>query len=379
MNIKKRNKLNKMNINKLIHKTNKNLFFLLVSIPFLLTTVYVVFIAQERYISTSQVTVKRPEDAAANALSIGLLIGSSNHSSTEDVLYLKDYILSQAMLQTVDKQLNLHKEYANAGLDWFNTLPKDTTKEAFLRYFRERIHLNYDEKTGLLSIETQGFTPEFALNLNQAILKESERFINELSHKIVYEQMKFAVQEVQTAYEKLTESKKAILNYQNQYGLLDPISQAEAASRMIIEMQTQKVQLETQLRNQLTYLKNNTPQVVSTRNALDSLNKQIGEEKSKIAAPQGVQLNSLAAQFLLLKGQLEFDTKIYETAMAAAEKTRMETARKLKVLSVVISPQLAEEYEYPHRAYIISSILLACLLLFGIARLILSVIEDHRD
>lgn len=141
--------------------------------------------------------------------------------------------------------------------------------------------------------------------------------------------MTFAEQQVQEAFAKLNQSKQAVLNYQNEYGLLDPLTQAEAASRMITEMEAQKVQLETQLRNELTFLKENTPQVTSTKNALESLNKQIEQERSKVAAPKGpknIQLNTLAAQYQLLKGQLDFDASVYKTAMAAAEKTRVETA-----------------------------------------------------
>lgn len=361
---------------------NKSLPKLIILYPVLIAAFYLTVISKDRYISTAQVTVKKPSDATSSALNIGLLMGSSNPSSTEDVLYLKSYILSAGMLNVIDKELDLKKAFSESGLDVLNGLPFELTKEAYLRFFQNHVRVAIDDKTGLLSVETDAFSPDFALKFNQAILKESERFINELSHKIVKEQMTFAEQQVQEAFAKLNRSKEAVLNYQNQYGLLDPLSQAEAASKMISEMEVQKVQLETQLRNQLTFLKENTPQVISTKNALASLNKQIEEERAKVAAPKGpnnIQLNSLAAQYQLLKGQLDFDTALYKTAMSAAEKTRVETAQKLKILSVVIAPQEAEEAEYPHKLYILFSLLIACSLIYGTLKLIFAVIEDHRD
>lgn len=360
-------------------KINKQLRKIIIIYPLIISVAYLSFISKDRYISVAQIAVKKSEDAVSSGLNIGLLMGTSNPSSYEDSLYLKNYIESAGMLEAIDKQLDLRKAFSDTGLDFINALPFKMTKEAFLRYFQSRVHVTFEDKTGLLHIETEGFTPEFALKFNKAVLSESERFINELSHKIVREQMSFAEQQVQEAYAKLNKSKQAILGYQNEYGLLDPLSQAEAASKMIVEMEAQQVQIETQLRNQLTFLKENTPQVVSTQNALNSLKKQIAQERGKIAAPEGVQLNSLAAQFQLLKGQLDFDTAVYKTAMSAAEKTRIEAARKLKVLSVVISPQLAEESEYPHRLYILFSLLVGSLLLYGTLRLIFAVIEDHRD
>ncbi len=185
-----------MNANKLRQLAQNKLFLILVIIPLFITVIYISFIAQERYISTSQITVKRPQDATTSALNIGLLMGSSNNSSTEDMLYLKNYIRSQEMLKTVDKELDLHTAYGQAGLDFFNKLPEVISKEGFLRYFQNKISVSYDDKIGVLNIETQGFTPVFALELNKAILKESERFVNELSHDIVHEQMDFAEQEV---------------------------------------------------------------------------------------------------------------------------------------------------------------------------------------
>lgn len=361
---------------------NKKLPTILIFYPVLISVIYLTVISKDRYISTAQVTVKKPADATNGALNIGLLMGSSTPSSTEDVLYLKNYIFSAGMLNAIDKELDLKNEFSNSGLDILNGLPSHITKEAYLRFFQNHVKASIDDKTGLLNIETDAFTPEFALKFNKAILKESERFINELSHKIVQEQLSFAEQQVQEAFIKLNHSKQAVLDYQNKYGLLDPLSQAEAASKMITEMEGQKVQLETQLRNELTFLKENTPQVTSTKNALNSLNQQIEQERGKVAAPKGpnnIQLNELAAQYQLIKGQLDFDASVYKTALSAAEKTRIETAHKLKILSVVIAPQQAEEAEYPHRIYILFSLLLSCLLLFGTIKLILAVIEDHRD
>lgn len=363
-------------------RLNKSLPKIVILYPLLFATVYLTLVSKDRYISTAQITVKKPTDATSSALNIGLLMGSSNPSSAEDVLYLQSYILSTGMLNAVDREIDLQKAFSDSGVDILNGLPFDLTKEAYLRFFQEHVKVAIDAKTGLLSIETDAFTPEIALKFNQAILKESERFINELSHKIVKEQMAFAQQQVQEAFVKLNQSKQAVLNYQNEYGLLDPLIQAEAASRMITEMEAQKVQLETQLRNELTFLKENTPQVISTKNALASLNKQIEQERSKVAAPKGpnkTQLNTLAAQYQLLKGQLDFDASVYKTAMAAAEKTRVETAQKLKILSVVIAPQQAEEAEYPHRFYILFSLFVICSLIYGTLKLIFAVIEDHRD
>ena len=79
------------------------------------------------------------------------------------------------MLAALDKQLNFREAFSHSGLDFLNHLSKDETAEGFLKYYKDRINVSYDDKTGLLNIQTQGFSPEFALKFNQTVLKESER------------------------------------------------------------------------------------------------------------------------------------------------------------------------------------------------------------
>ncbi|MCR6679794.1 capsule biosynthesis protein, partial [Escherichia marmotae] len=75
---------------------------------------------------------------------------------------------------------------------FLNDLIKDETAEGFLNYYKDGIKVSYDDKTGLLNIQTQRFSPEFALKFNQTVIKESERFINEKSHRIAIDQLDFA-------------------------------------------------------------------------------------------------------------------------------------------------------------------------------------------
>lgn len=237
----------------------------------------------------------------------------------------------------------------------------------------------YDDKTGLLTIGTQGFSAEFAQQFNQAILKESERFINEISHHIAREQLQFAENEMQAARVKLNSSKADLLSYQNSNNVLDPEAQALAATNLVNTLVSQRIQMEADLRNLMTYLREDAPQVVSAKNALKSLSTQIDNEKSKITAPDGHKLNRMAVDFEEIKARVLFDTDIYKLTLTSIEKTRVDAARKLKVLSVISSPQLPQEAKFPNRLYLLISWLLVCGLLFGTVKLLLAVIDDHKD
>lgn len=350
-----------------------------ITAPMALLLIYLFIFSQPRYMSESKVAVKRPNEIDSSSLNVGLLLGASNPSSAEDSLYLKEYINSPDMLMALDKRLNFHQAFSQSGWDLFFHLPADATTEEFLDYYRSRISIAYDEKSGLLDIQTQGFTPEFAQAFNHAVLKESERFINELSHRISREQMQFAEEELHQTRQRLNESKKQLLAYQNKNNVLDPAASAEAATTLVNTLIAKKIEMEADLRNLLTYLRADAPQVVSTKNAIKALQAQIDEEQSKITAPEGKKLNSMAVDFEEIKGTVAFDTDLYALALKALEKTRMESARKLKTLSVISSPQRPEESSFPNIPYLLISWLLVCGLLFGTAKLLLGIIEDHKD
>lgn len=352
---------------------------LVIILPMALLIIYLAIFSQPRFMSESKVAIKRSDDLASNSVNFGLLLGAINPSSVEDALYLKEYINSPDMLAVLDKQLNFREAFSQSGLDFLHHLSPDETAEKFLRYYRERISVTYDDKAGLLAIRTQGFTPEFALNFNKAVLKESERFINELSHRIARDQLTFAEKEMEKSRSRLNNSKTELLAYQNSNNVLDPEAQALAASSLVNTLMGQKIQMEAELRTLLTYLRDDAAQVVSVRNAIASMQAQIDNEKGKITAPQGDKLNRMAVEFEEIRSRVTFDNELYKLALTSIEKTRVEAARKLKVLSVISSPQQPQESTFPQIPYLIACWLLVCCLMFGTLKLLLAVIEDHRD
>ncbi|WP_455845606.1 capsule biosynthesis protein [Pantoea agglomerans] len=352
---------------------------LVIILPMTLLIIYLAIFSQPRFMSESKVAIKRSDDLASNSVNFGLLLGAINPSSVEDALYLKEYINSPDMLVVLDKQLNFREAFSQSGLDFLHHLSPDETAEKFLRYYRERISVTYDDKAGLLAIRTQGFTPEFALNFNKAVLKESERFINELSHRIARDQLTFAEKEMEKSRSRLNNSKSELLAYQNSNNVLDPEAQALAASSLVNTLMGQKIQMEAELRTLLTYLRDDAAQVVSVRNAITSMQAQIDNEKGKITAPQGDKLNRMAVEFEEIRSRVTFDNELYKLALTSIEKTRVEAARKLKVLSVISSPQQPQESTFPQIPYLIACWLLVCCLMFGTLKLLLAVIEDHRD
>ena len=358
----------------------KHLAMAVIVVPMILLTVYYSVVATSRYQSESKLVVKKSADAVSQLAGFSLpFLGALGGASGEDVLFLREYILSPDLIEKLDKELNLRDEFGVHGLDVFSALPFWAKREHLYRHFSKRVELSYDEKTGILTVRTQASSPELSLKLNEAILRESENFINELSHQIAREQNEFANQELLRARNGVNEAKERLLAYQNQHQLLDPTESAGVASRVIGELEGQLAAKEVEYRAMGSALQPEAAQMQAMRQAIASLKTQIDSEKKKLTSPKDAALNRTAAVFIEYKQLLDFQTELYKLSMSAVEKMRVESARKVKTLAILSHPQLADEAAFPKPGYLLLVWFFCLTMLFGFVRLVLEIIEDHRD
>ncbi|CUU70464.1 Capsular polysaccharide export system inner membrane protein KpsE [Campylobacter hyointestinalis subsp. hyointestinalis] len=352
----------------------KTVIYIMVAVIF-----YYTFIAADRYVSEVSLTVKSTDGTSQAAISgIESLIGIPS-SSTEDTKHLQEYIKSFDMLQKLDEKINLRSLYEKQKLDLFFRIYPSTSKESYLEYYRSRIHLLFDDTTKLLNVAIEGFSPEDARLISTTILEESERFINELSHKISREQMQFAEIELSKAKQKYQEAKQELIIFQNEYGVLDPQTQAQEKANYITEIEIAISKKETELGAMLSYLNEYAPQVIALKSELDALKNQLKKESIKVASSDSnKKLNDLVSKFQDLSLQLKFAEDVYKTALTSVEKARIEASRKVKQLVVIQSPSVPETAIYPQKIYNTITIFIILSLLFGIGRLIKAIIEEHR-
>ncbi|MEC8886634.1 MAG: capsule biosynthesis protein [Pseudomonadota bacterium] len=356
-------------------------YLAMVVIPVVIIVLYLMIFAQGRYLTDATVIVKQVGEVNTDASNTGLgaLLGVSN-TSVEDTQYLKEFIQSRDLVEKLDREMDLRAAFQGDGVDPVFELPEDASKEELVEYYNKRVKVNLDEQTNLLHISTEGFSPEFSLRLNQRILAESEAFINDISQDVAKDQLVFATDQLNEALENLTQSREALISYQNENQMFDPLAQAQAVAQIVNQLESNLAQLRTEERTLLSYLNPSAPQVVALRSQIKSVEKQIQDEKSRLTSPSNsAKLNRSAADFEGLKAQVEFNTDLYKLALGSLEKARLEAARKLKNVIVITSPRLAQDALYPRVWYIVFSAFLLLNLLFGIVMLVRSVIREHKE
>lgn len=358
------------------NRTNIILFALLVVLPWIVISTYVLAIAHPRYVSTSDVVIKQVSEQGVSATGVSALLGVNN-TNREDALYLTKYILSNDMIDRLDEEFKFREAYRLDGSDFINEIPAEATQEELREYFKKRVSVSLDELSHVLTVTTEGFNPEYSLKLNQAILRESERFVNDISKNMANEQLSFVSTQAQDAEKKLNEAKKAVMDYQNKNEIFDPQVNAQIVNQVIGTLQGQLSSLRTEERQLLSYLNAEAPQVVSLRSQIKSVEKQIKAEQAKLTSSKDAKLNAKMIEFEGLKAEAEFANELYKIALTSLESSRVEVMRKMKNLVVITSPHQPEEAVYPRVGYVLGTSLVLLLILYGFVVLVLAVIKDH--
>ncbi|HEG0612797.1 TPA: capsule biosynthesis protein [Campylobacter jejuni] len=340
--------------------------------------IYYMFIAADRYVSTISMSVKSTTGStqAANGI-LSLLTSTSN--TNEDIKFLQGYIESLDMLKILDEKIHLRKLYDEQFIDLFYKISDSSPIESYLKYYQNRVKVHIDDKTGLLDVEVESFTPESAHLIAQTIMQESEKFINEISHKAAREQMSFAEEELIKYKERYQRAQNDLIAFQNKYGVFDPLKQAETKAGLIAQLEGSIAEKETKLSTMQSYMNENAPEMITLKAEISALKKQLMKEKSKISANNPDQkLNNLAAKFQDLKIEVGFAQSAYEAALKAYETARIEALRKIKQLVIVQTPDIPQSAKYPEKLYDILTAFMILSLIFGIIKFIKMIVEEHK-
>lgn len=370
-------------MNRLINLSARTLKAVLIGLPLLLYGLYLATVATDRYVSESVISVRQAGGGggAGGLPGTALLLAGINPPAHEDTQHLRTYVHSQALALALDAELKLRDHFGAIRADLPYRLGEDASVEEFVRYYRARVEIGFDDRAALLRIRTQGLDAAFAQRFNAAILDASERFVNETSHRIARERLRFAEGELKLAADRVQAASTELLNFQNRHRLLDPTAQAQATGALTAELQAQRARLEAELGGLRGFLNDDAYQVQALKSRITALDRQIESERKRATADdsKGGRLTKLALDFEALKLQAEFSRDAYKLALAAVENARIDANQKIKSLVVVEPPSLPQTAAYPLVGYNLGTLLAMCVLLYAIVRLVLATIREHQD
>jgi capsular polysaccharide transport system permease protein len=348
----------------------------LIVLSILGAALYWSLIATDRFVSRANVVLLSAQINKAGVGLSGILSGPTNN----DLLILRDYMLSTDMLARLQTELDLRAHYSNPDIDRLSRLSApDVPTEEFHRYVLKQVSIELDEYAQVLRISAQAYESEMAQRIVALLLKAGEEHMNAMGHRLAEEQVRFIEKQVEAARRQMIEDGERLLKYQNEHGLVSPTETVGSLSGVVAKLEGDLAVLQARKAALSVSQSERSPEMMKLDSEIKGLREQIASERARLARASGDALNRLAAEYELLNLQYEFSSKLYSSAVTALENTRVEAARALKQVSVLQAPTLPEYPTRPRRLYSITTFAVLAALAGLILQLLIAIIRDHKD
>jgi len=360
-----------------VHTIAKLGSFAIVTVAALAIVCYYTLIASPRYVSESQFVVKK---FGSNEIPLsGLIAMTSSSPSTRDALILQKYIQSRSMAVALEQSIGLKQHYQSPQWDWFSRLTGNGSVEQYHAYYQTHITVHYDEMSEVLMVEVQAFEPNFSLKVANQIIKISETLINKLGQKMVKQQLDYAQQDVDRAYKELKKYQTRLIQFQDKFKLYNPEQQGSVLLGAISELEAEIIKEETTLKSLSAFMRADSADIIATKRQLDALKAQLAHEKNRLTNQEQQSLNKVNINYQEIKLNSQLAADLYKSSLASLEVIRSDAFRTLKHLLVIEHPSLAQEDKYPRRLYSIFTWFISMLLIYGVFKMIVAVIKEHKE
>jgi capsular polysaccharide transport system permease protein len=313
--------------------------------------------------------------------------GSSSPSSalslstvTPNAYIVTNYIRSRAMVDDLSRELDLRAIFRRPEADFWARLPRDATIEELVEYWQKMASAYVDGPSGIVTVKIRAFRREDAQAVAQAVVKLSERLVNDMSERARRDAMQFAEREVQGADARVRTALVALQRYRDEEQVIDPVQTATETAKLLLELMSEKIRAESDLFVASRSLTRNAPSIQNMTARVEIIDRQITKLKATLTGdtPDVRNVAAKLARFEELEVRRQFAERLYTMAQDGLERARMTAERQAVFLTVFVPPSLPEESTFPRRIAMSLLIPLGLGVLWSIAALTWASVEDHR-
>ena len=354
-------------------------FIALVLLPIMVAAVYLFVIATDQYVSEFRFSLSSIDPPRLDPLS--LLAGNASHSPAGmESQIVVQYITSRAIVDQLDASLDLRRMFSPPEADWWARLPRPTSIEALVLYWRGQVDPFYDPANGTVVVRVRAFTPAEALQLAKAIVAGSEQLVNELSARARHDTVRNAEAEVAQAEARLKTVLADIRAFRDREGLIDPGKTAEATGTLAARLRDELVRTNADLTTLKSYMRDDAPAVKVLKARIRSIETQQRVVAHDLTDPDRSRNDTLSRQlgsYEQLESERRFAEAAYQHALQGLDQARANADRQQVYIASFVPPSLPEEALYPRRWRTLGVVALIAFALWAIGGLAVQSIRDH--
>src|SRR5947208_5807353 len=354
-------------------------FWAIVGLPTLIAGVYFFAIASDLYSSEVKFIVRGPPKASVNALSA--MLNSANSAVSEDTFAVHEYVMSRDAVRRLEREVDLRGLLSRPEGDPITRFPgiwfwrKDF--EALYWTYKRFVSVEAESTSGVSTLLVKAYRPEDAQRTARALLEFSEQLVNQLNERARLDSVGTFQREVDATEQKIATLQTELTTYRLQQKMLDPKSAALGPLELLSQMNAQQTNARAQLAE---LLKNSpiSPQIPLMQTRIPSLDKLITEQRGKITGDNNSVATALT-EYERLDVQKLLAEKTLASALASLQQAKLEAQRQQLYLETIAQPNLADYALYPKRVISFGTVVVSCLLAYGIAWLLIASVREHAS
>ncbi len=322
-------------------------FVLIVVLPAIFAGLYLAFIAKSQYVSEARFVVR----GAVEPMRVGSTVPGVPFSvDNQESHVVAAYVRSRAMVEAITKTIDLRAMYPGLLRDPVFGLAEDSTIDQLVAFWNKQVTVVVEPISSVIRVTVRAFTPEDALTLSQAVLRESERIVNEISVSGRTDRLQQATAELRNAEAELRGLRAEVERFRDQQGTIDPTQSAKDRFEGLTKLRDERATLNTELLAVSNRLSADSPVIRVLKERLRSMDDKIAALEAALLdtpnRPGAVNQASLAAA-ADLEARRKLATERLERAELDVQNARLELTRQSVYVLVFMQPTLAQEYSYP--------------------------------
>jgi capsular polysaccharide transport system permease protein len=334
-----------------------------VFLPTIVAGYYFYAMATPLYATKTEFVIQQADAAGTGGL--GGLFSGTQLATSQDSITVQSYLQSRDAMLRLDRDIGYKSHFSQDWIDPMQRLKPESTNEAAYKLFKDNTKIGYDPSEGIIKMEVVAADPEVSVEFSQALISYAEEQVDQLTQRLREDQMQGARESYSDAEAKVLAAQQAVLELQEQMGVLDPVTETQSIMTQIgtfeIQLQAKRLSLQQLLDN----AQPNQARVDGTRGDISRLEALIAELRSGLT--QGIggnsSLASVTGKLRIAEADLQTRQLMLSQAAQQLETARIEANKQVRYLSMGVSPVAPDEPTYPRK---FENTLLAFLIFSGI-------------
>lgn len=317
--------------------------------PVALVWAWLTFAYTPRYVTETRFVLRNQQDAS---LAIGASAILGGGPEQQDLHMIREFVLSPNLLAILDKNLDLRVAYSSPDILPPQRLSTHASFEDLLDAYRDKIDVEIDATSSIMTLRIEGFEPAFLLRQTELMLAEAEGHVNNAFRHIAERQARAASETLDQARKEREAAAGRLLAFQREHQTFRPDLDGEATQTALTALETTLAEEKARASSLEAYLGSDSPLREESRARIEAIQKQILAERSRLVppdAPKGgsAAFNRLLADYQLLQLNLDLATQRYAASLEGLQRAQLAASESLKSLVVISAPFLPTEPSYP--------------------------------